>query len=193
MLELTIKKGTTSYILQVSLFDSSSTVGAKLAGLTFETASLTAYYNRAGASGAATAITLATATKGTWSSGGFVAVDGTNMPGDYELHIPDAALATGVNEVLIQIKGAANLVPCNVHIKLVDNDVGDVYAIVNHADYGNSKLVRSTTPANTLTVDASHRALSDLASILGTALTETADKLRRRLRNFLTRRHQQGP
>ena len=50
---------------------------------------------------------------------------------------------------------------------------GDSYAIVNHADHGNAKLVRSTTPANTLTVDASHRALSDLASILGTALTET--------------------
>jgi len=33
---------------------------------------------------------------------------------------------------------------------------GDSYAIVNHADYGNAKLVRSTTPANTLTVDANH-------------------------------------
>jgi hypothetical protein len=51
---------------------------------------------------------------------------------------------------------------------------GDTYTIVSHTDYGNAKLVRSTTPANTLTVDTSHRALSDLASILGTALTETA-------------------
>ena len=33
---------------------------------------------------------------------------------------------------------------------------GDSYAIVSHADYGNAKLVRSTTPANTLTVDANH-------------------------------------
>jgi hypothetical protein len=33
---------------------------------------------------------------------------------------------------------------------------GDGYAIVAHADYGNAKLVRSTTPANTLSVDASH-------------------------------------
>lgn len=32
---------------------------------------------------------------------------------------------------------------------------GDGYAIANHASYGNSKLVRSTTPANTLDVDAS--------------------------------------
>ena len=31
---------------------------------------------------------------------------------------------------------------------------GDGYAVVAHADYGNAKLVRSTTPANALTVDA---------------------------------------
>jgi hypothetical protein len=29
---------------------------------------------------------------------------------------------------------------------------GDAYAVVNHVDYGNAKLVRSTTPANTLNV-----------------------------------------
>ena len=31
---------------------------------------------------------------------------------------------------------------------------GDSYAIVNHADYGNAKLVRSETPANKLSLDA---------------------------------------
>ena len=33
---------------------------------------------------------------------------------------------------------------------------GDSYAIVNHASYGNAHLVRSTTPDNTLSVDANH-------------------------------------
>lgn len=33
---------------------------------------------------------------------------------------------------------------------------GDSYAIVNHADYGNAHLVRSTIPGNTLSVDANH-------------------------------------
>lgn len=33
---------------------------------------------------------------------------------------------------------------------------GDSYAVVTNADYGLAKLVRSTTPANTLTVDANH-------------------------------------
>jgi hypothetical protein len=54
---------------------------------------------------------------------------------------------------------------------LVDPEV--VHAAVVHVDYGLAKLVRSTTPANTLSVDASHRGLADLVSILGTALTET--------------------
>ena len=34
---------------------------------------------------------------------------------------------------------------------------GDAYAVVAHTDYGNAKLVRSTTPTNTLAVDASGR------------------------------------
>ena len=33
---------------------------------------------------------------------------------------------------------------------------GDGYAIVNDTNFGNAKLVRSTTPANTLSVDTSH-------------------------------------
>lgn len=37
---------------------------------------------------------------------------------------------------------------------------GDSYAVVAHADYGNAKLVRSTTPANTLTVDAAHSVIA---------------------------------
>lgn len=120
-----IPKGATSVMIPVSIYDSSSTTGAKLAGLAFNTASLTAYYNRMTASGSAVQITLATATKGTWTSGGFVAIDGTNMPGDYELHIPDAALASGVNRVAIQLKGASNMVPVNIEIELTSVNLND--------------------------------------------------------------------
>jgi hypothetical protein len=52
---------------------------------------------------------------------------------------------------------------------------GDAYAVVAHADYGNSKLVRSTTPANTLTVDASHQAFADVSAISGDSTA--ADRL----------------
>ena len=61
MQRFTITKNATSQIIPVSIYDSSSTTGAKLAGLVFNTAGLTAYYNRMGAAGAATAITLVTA------------------------------------------------------------------------------------------------------------------------------------
>jgi len=42
---------------------------------------------------------------------------------------------------------------------------GDSYAIVSHADYGNAKLVRSTTPANTLDVSATGEAGLDFDNI----------------------------
>ena len=117
-MHLSLPVGSTSKIIQVPVFDSSSTIGALLAGLVYNTASLTAYYNREGAAGAATAITLATATKGTWATGGFIAIDGTNTPGWYELHIPDAALASGAKSVVIHLKGAANMVPVPILIEL---------------------------------------------------------------------------
>jgi len=45
----------------------------------------------------------------------------------------------------------------DVHVfQIRPQQTGDSYAVVAHADYGNAKLVRSTTPANTLSVDANH-------------------------------------
>lgn len=48
---------------------------------------------------------------------------------------------------------------------------GDAYAVVNHADYGNAKLVRSTTPANTLTVGTDHMADVNVEKINNVQLT----------------------
>jgi hypothetical protein len=44
------------------------------------------------------------------------------------------------------------------------DQTGDSYSIVSHADYGNAQLVRSTTPANTLSVDAAHKVPATLAT-----------------------------
>ena len=160
MQKYTIKKGTTSKIIMIDIYDSGSTVGARLAGLVFNSASLSAYYNREGAAGAATAITLATATKGTWATGGFIAIDATNMPGHYELHIPDAALATGANSVMVELKGAANMVPKTILIELVDNVEADTYAIANHTTYGNAAL--NTDLDTLLTESQSHPTLAEI-------------------------------
>lgn len=48
---------------------------------------------------------------------------------------------------------------------------GDAYAIVSHTDYGNAKLVRATTPANTLDVNATGEAGIDWANVGGKTST----------------------
>jgi len=84
--------GLTSQTLDVKLYNTST--GAPYTGLVFNTSGLKAYY-RKGATGSATAITLATQTVGgAWSSGGFVEIDATNMAGIYRLDVPNAMVDT---------------------------------------------------------------------------------------------------
>ena len=111
-----IQGGATSKMLDVFVQDSSVSTGAGLAGLAFNTGSLACSYRRAGST--RTAITLATSTLGTYTSGAFKEVDGTNMVGFYELGIPDAALASGADYVDIWCGGAANMSPVATRIQL---------------------------------------------------------------------------
>ena len=117
MAYLTIPAGTTSKLIEFPVYDSSSTIGALLAGLTYNSSGMTAYYDLWGAAGGASVMSLVTMTKGTWTSLGFVPVDGTNMPGVYQLGIPNAAL-TGAQGVTIYLKGASNMVPVVLMIEL---------------------------------------------------------------------------
>jgi len=125
-MKLIEKKGTTSKILHLFILDSSKSDGSGLTGLVHNSAGLTAYYIREGAA-SATAITLVTATIGTFTSSGFKEVDATNMPGIYELHPPNACLASGADSVVIFLKGAANMAPLPLEIQLDDNTAEDVY------------------------------------------------------------------
>lgn len=124
-MKLQILKGTTSKSIDIFIRDSSQTDGRGLTGLVFNTASLVAYQHRPGS--AAAAITLATLASATaaWSSGGFIAVDGTNMPGLYRLDLPDAVLAAGVDEVVVMLRGAANMEPVVLEIQLVSVNLND--------------------------------------------------------------------
>jgi hypothetical protein len=102
--------GSTLQTVRLFIQDTSKTDGSGLTGLVHNTSGLTAYYAK-GATGTATAITLATQTAGgAWTSGGFVAVDGTNMPGVYRLDVPNAALDSEV-ETIVMLRGAANMAP----------------------------------------------------------------------------------
>lgn len=102
--------GSTSQTVRLFIQDTSKTDGSGLTGLVHNTSGLVAYYSK-GATGTATAITFAAQTAGgAWTSGGFVAADGTNMPGVYRLDIPNAALDSEV-ETIVMLRGAANMAP----------------------------------------------------------------------------------
>jgi hypothetical protein len=117
-MKLKLKEGTTSKLVRIFVQDSSATTGAGLTGLAFNTASLTAYWIAEG-DAAATQITLATMTAGTWASGGFDEVDATNMPGVYEIGLPDVVVdATSEGSVVVMLKGATNMAPVLLEIEL---------------------------------------------------------------------------
>jgi len=148
-----IKRGSTSVRRLIFIADTSSTTGAGLANLVFNSASLVAYYF-AGDLNNEVQITLVTATLGTFTSGGFIAVDNTNMPGWYEIGIPDAALDGG-NEVAIQLRGATNMAPVNIYIEL------------DAVDYQTDAFgaLKPTTAGRTLDVSSGGEAGIDLANV----------------------------
>ena len=129
-----IKRGTASKRRLIFIADSSSTTGAGLANLVFNSAGLVAYYYASDLANEVQ-ITLVTATLGTFTSGGLIAVDNTNMPGWYEFGIPDAALDGGT-EAVIQLSGATNMVPVNIYIEIdsVDYQSATSFGLSKFAD-----------------------------------------------------------
>lgn len=116
-MKLLIKKGTTSVIQSIYVTDTSSNA---LTGLAFDTSGLSAYYFRAGDT-SSTQITLVDATLGTYTSGGFKEVDATNLPGLYEIHLPNAVFASGSDFAYAIYKGASTMSPLPIEIQLVDS------------------------------------------------------------------------
>ena len=118
-----IDAGLTSQTIDVFIGDSSSAVGAGLTGLAYDTSGLYCYY-RKGATGTVTPLPLATQTvTGAYSSGGFVELSATDMPGMYRLDLPDGVVDTeGLVHLLLH--GAANMVPCPIRINCRPNMFG---------------------------------------------------------------------
>lgn len=132
-----INSGVTSKLLTVMIYDSTSAAGSGLTGLLYNSVGLTWYYHRDNAA-AATAVTLATMTVGTWATGGFKEISSSNMPGQYQIGIPDAAIAAGAKYVTMTLKGATNMVPVHLFIQL---DTAEQLA---------RQTVDSTYPANSI-------------------------------------------
>ena len=120
----TIIAGSTSvsvyfYITQDA---SATSPGEPITGLLFsdiETGGSASYARQGAARADLTLITLASASA-THADGGFILVDDTNMPGVYRCDYPDAAFATGVDQVIcsLVVAAAKNAVVAPLEINL---------------------------------------------------------------------------
>src|ERR1700704_1149310 len=104
-MSISLVRGTTSKRRRIFIQNNNVVTGAGLTGLTFASSGLTWYYIRENQGASVQVTPIVTMTLGTWTSGGFIEVDPTNMPGWYELGIPDAALASGAS-VQLHLQGA---------------------------------------------------------------------------------------
>lgn len=122
-MKLALKGGATDVTLYVFVQDTSQTDGSGLTGLVWNTSGLTCYYVRE--RGTPTALTLATLASATaaHADGGFIAADGTNMPGVYRLDLSDTIIASGSDSAVLMLKGATNMAPVLVEIQLTGVDL----------------------------------------------------------------------
>jgi hypothetical protein len=161
-----IYAGSTSQTVRFFIQDTSSTAGAGLTGLTHSTSGLTCYYSKG--IGAATSITLASQTAtGAYTSGGFCAVDGTNMPGLYRLDLPDVVVDTEA-EAIVMLRGAANMAPVAIRItckKLQANAV----TVADKTGYGLSQAF----PANFATLGINGSGHVSRVTLVDTTTTNT--------------------
>lgn len=154
------KRGATSVKVRVFIPDNSATNGAGLSTLTYTSTNLAISYSRENDNGA-TEVTganiLDISTIGTWADPGagklrFKAVDSAKLAGLYEIHFPDAA-AFGTADTS-------------------QNIIVNVYEKTTTAlKIGPNMVMIPLSSRNVLDGE------SDLVSILGTALTETAGYL----------------
>ncbi|MCP4569984.1 MAG: hypothetical protein GY841_20580, partial [FCB group bacterium] len=122
-----VTEGKTSYITHIFIQDSSSSTGAGLASL--DNTKVSIYWIQPGDTGETAAVAVNTiGTLGTFAGDAgdfaFAPVDNTNMPGVYELHICNNALAAGADQVTISVKdaGSNNIAPLALQIRLTSAD-----------------------------------------------------------------------
>lgn len=158
MAKRAIKAGSTDQTVDVFIQDSSSTTGAGLSGLAYNSSGLKCYY-RKGATGSATALTLATQTVGgAHSDGGFVEIDATNMKGVYRLDLSDTIVAAAP-WVTIYLYGATNMAPVALELEVVSFDPFDsvrlgLTALPNAAAEASGGLVTRGTGTGQISVSS---------------------------------------
>lgn len=121
MAKLLIPAGQTSVTVYVFIQDSSVTTGAGLTGLTNASAGLSAWFVTPRQATTQIVLVNIVNSNDPWVSGGFKEIDTPHMPGWYRLDLPNALLTPQSQQPMtvgISLKGAANMVPCNLEIQL---------------------------------------------------------------------------
>ena len=181
MAKLTVKAGSTSRREYVFVLDSASTTGAGKTGIAYNAAGIKAYYVRPG--GSATAITLATQTvTGSFSSGGWVEVDATNMPGVYRFDVPDAVFAASAEKAIVMVSGATGMAPIVLEYDLVSYDPQDTVrlgltALPNVASGSAGAIITSGTGTAQLSVSSGAVTVGTINSNVITATSIATDAI----------------
>lgn len=153
-------KGSTSHTFYIELVD--STTGLPKTVILYT--DVTGSYVRSRA--ARTSITMATlaSASAAFSSGGFILVDDTNQPGVYRFDIPDAAFASGVDEVIVTVKATG----CRTQSRrftLVDINNQVAYAPNVVAGGTNGLFIAGTNAATTITTGLTTSFLGTLTAV----------------------------
>lgn len=128
---------------------------------------VTARYTRQGSAPVAITMASLASASASYASGGWFEYDATNQKGVYRFDLPDAMWASGVDWVVLSAQVASTYSFVTVY-QLTERAPIDNYLLLADASFGLNKLVRSTTPANTLDVNAAGEV--DVNALSSTAL-----------------------
>jgi hypothetical protein len=174
--KLSVLAGSTGQSLLIFIEDGTSATGAGKTGLLFSSfPSSHVYYTFAGTNTAATAITLVTIASvgAAFTSGGFLEIDSTNLPGLYRFDPPNASIAANKGRsVVFMFQGAAGAAPLLLEIELTgtDNQLSAIAA--NITKVGGTAIPTAITPG-VLVVDTREVCYEGISQNIGNTTTST--------------------
>jgi hypothetical protein len=123
-MKLQLKKDSTNVTVNIFIQNALASDGSGLTGLAYDTGNPSAYYVKPRSTPQLIEIVNQTDV-GDHIDGGFVEIDGTNMPGLYRIDLPDASLATaaGKDDSVIIMFQADNAIDVLLEIQLTGIDM----------------------------------------------------------------------
>jgi len=170
----------------VTVLDSASITGGRKTGIAFNAAGLTCYYKRSSGTAALVAAINTITTLGTFAGSAIAAawkeVDAANQPGVYELHLPNDAIASGANDCVVSLKGAAGMEQVDVVIEIEVAKPAEVFARLG-APTGASIAADVAARASQTSVSANTTALTN-AAIAAAAHKAVSDAVKAKTDNL---------